>query len=85
MNEEKCITFLSGINNLRGLALGRFILGIVFLIYGVIFYDLSKIGEFWTKLSLCIALWGLGLMFILDGQNILREYVKFSRITQPKT
>ena len=71
---ENILFNISGINNLRSVALVRFIIGILFIIYAVIVYGLAPISEPWTKMGLVIALAGLGITFILDGQNILREW-----------
>ncbi len=67
---------LSGIENLRGIFNGRFIIGLVFIIYGILIFCFNSIENFWVKVSITLAFFGLGLMFILEGQSILREYFR---------
>jgi len=76
MKREEIIEKLSGINCLDSVALIRFIIGILFIIYAIIVYGFSHISDPWVRISIIIALSGLGVTFILDGQNILREYVR---------
>lgn len=70
---EKIFRKLSGIDNLKGISLGRLIIGIIFIVYGFLILYLH-IDDIWIKISIALAFWGLGLMFILDGQSVLREY-----------
>jgi hypothetical protein len=72
MNEE-ILRKISMVDNMKSLFWGRIILGILFLIYVAIILIFGK-ADTWTKLSIALAFAGLGLMFILDGQNVLREY-----------
>ncbi|VVB77942.1 Uncharacterised protein [uncultured archaeon] len=71
---EKFLRALSGIDNLKGVFLGRVIIGMVLSGYGFLIFFLNSISDQWTRISLASAFWGLGLMFILDGQATLREY-----------
>ena len=71
---EKFLRVLSGIDNLKLTAIFRIIVGLVIIVYGFIMFFLIKIDTFWTKIGIPSTLWALGLMFILDGQSILREY-----------
>jgi hypothetical protein len=66
---------LSGLEDLFSIALVRFIIGILFIAYGVLI-DILIEKTVLEELSIFIAFAGLGLMFILDGQNVLREYFK---------
>ena len=74
--KEKIIRKLSGIENLLGIAKGRIIIGIIFIIYGIIFLSINSIDNLWVKISISLAFFGLGFMFIFDGQSILREYFR---------
>mgnify|MGYP001620046375 CR=1 FL=1 len=74
--KEKMLRRLSGIDNLLRIAKGRFIIGIIFIIYGVIILLADSINDFWIKISIAVAFFGLGLTFVLDGQSILREYFR---------
>ncbi len=72
---ENFLRKISGIDNLKGIFWSRFIIGLIFIIYGVlILKQISISNEDMTKISITLAFFGLGLMFILDGQSILREY-----------
>ncbi len=74
MRDEGFLRKLSGINNLKGISLSRFIIGLVLVFYGFGIFFLNSIGDIWLRISLATAFWGLGLMFILEGQSILREH-----------
>ena len=67
---------ISGMDNLKSVSIFRFILGIIFILYGVLILIFIPIKEIWTIRSIALAFFGLGLMFILDGQSILREYFR---------
>ena len=71
-HKEKILRKLSGIDDLLWTSLFRLIIGIAFLAYG--FLTLWLVQDFWFKISTMLAFCALGLMFILDGQSILREY-----------
>lgn len=53
---------------------GRFIIGIVLAIYGFLIFFLNSIEDQWARISIALAFWSLGLMFIFDGRTILKEY-----------
>ncbi len=74
---EKILRFISGTDNLKAVALTRLIIGIIFIGYGLTIFSFPI--ELWTKSSLLLAFFGLGLMFIFDGQSILREYLRDQR------
>lgn len=73
---EKILRGLSGINNLKGTAIFRYVVGIVFIVYGFVLFFLIPKEDIWTKISVPSALWALGLMFVFDGSSILREYFR---------
>jgi hypothetical protein len=64
---------ISGRENLLKISKFRFIFGFVFIIYGIVMLNLT-LGNVLTSISISLAFIGLGFMFILDGQSILREY-----------
>jgi len=70
---EKLLKWLSGINRLKAVAIFRIVVGFIIVGYGFLLFSLIEIDGFWTKISVPSTLWALGLMFIFDGQSILRE------------
>jgi len=70
------LRFLSGIDNLKGTAILRICIGLIIFAFGLILYFFINFENFLTRISIPSALWALGLMFIFDGQSILREYFK---------
>jgi len=68
--------FVSGIDYLKGTAIFRILIGLVIVIFGVTLYSFINFENSWEKISISSALWALGLMFIFDGQTMLREYFK---------
>lgn len=74
MSLENILKKFSGVNNLKAVFFGRFFIGITFIFYGILVLKFISIEDVWTKWSIALAFFGLGLMFILDGQSILREY-----------
>lgn len=74
MNLENILKKFSGVNNLKAVFFGRSIIGLAFIFYGLLTLTSISIEDVWTKWSIALAFFGLGLMFILDGQSILREY-----------
>ena len=78
---EKFLKKLSGIENMKGIFFVRFIIGIFSIFYGFLILSLHM-DNGWTKISISLAFFGFGLMFILDGQSILREYFTSNQIRE---
>jgi len=76
MNWEKFLRGLSGIDYLKHFSLIRIIFGLFLVGYGFGIYFLGNINEFSWRLSISSVFWTLGIMFILDGQTMLREYFR---------
>ena len=70
--DEKFLKKLSGIDNLLSIFKCRVIIGSIFVVYGLLVLFVSM--DIWIKISIMLAFFGLGMMFILDGQSILRQY-----------
>jgi len=73
--KEEFLKEISGINNLKRVSLGRIIIGLVLVIYGVIVLSIP-FDDPWTKITIAFVFFGLGLAFLLDGQSVLREYFR---------
>ena len=71
--KEKFLRALSGVDNLKGIFWGRVTIGFFLIIYGFAIFSLNSIEQ-WTKISLAVAFWGIGLSFVFEGQSALREY-----------
>lgn len=84
MSLENILRKFSGVNHLKSTLIFRFIIGLVFVIYGFFIFYLTNIEDIWVKTSVSLAFWGLGLMFILDCQSILREYFSGLKVNKAK-
>ncbi|MGV8142168.1 MAG: hypothetical protein ACP5NS_00860 [Candidatus Pacearchaeota archaeon] len=86
MKFEKILRRLSGVDNLISMFWCRILIGILFIFYGlIIFFNLTNVLDFWTKISIAIAFFGLGLTFLIDGQSLLRDYFNNNSKTYLKT
>ena len=75
IEKEKFLRFISGIDNLKSAGIGRIILGLVFILFGLLVWPLELTGDY-PMISLGVAFFALGFTFIFDGLSILREYFK---------
>jgi len=75
---------LFGIDNPLGVFYGRLIIGLVLASYGFLIFFLNSIENQWTRISIAMAFWSMGLMFIFDARTILKEYYETDKkVTLP--